>query len=327
MVAFRQKLTQKTWIDRRRKVRWQAGVKRLLLMVIGTFLSATGYVMFQLPLHISAGGLSGVALIINSYIDFPIGVIFWFLNIPMIILGFFYLERWSFVGRTTIGVTLMSIFIDLLNYWLPRLIEPYPLTDDLMLATVFAGVVSGIGSGLIFRSGGTSGGTSVMARVIQKYTGMPLSQVYFFTDGLIIAAMGIVFGWENALAGLVMLFIFGMAADYALEGASNTRTLTIITKHPQLISRGIINHIGKGTSYWEITGGFTGENRYMVMTTIYRSQLTDALDLISEVDPHSFVTVGVSHHALGEGFMPLKKSVKAEGQPEIALKPLLEETT
>lgn len=324
MISIRLKRT--SYFSSNRRIRWQATAKRFLLMFIGTFLAALGYVMFQLPLHISAGGLSGIALIINSYIDFPIGMIFWFLNIPMIVLGYFYLERWTFVGRTLIGVTLMSIFIDVLNYWLPRFVNPYPLTDDLMLATVFAGVIGGIGGGIIFRSGGTSGGTSVMARVIQKYSGMPLSQVYFITDGLIIALMGVVFGWENALAGLVMLFIYGLAADYALEGASNTRTLTIITQKPKIISQAVINHLQKGTSYWEITGGFTGETRYMVMTTIYRSQLTDALDLISEVDPHSFVTVGVSHHALGVGFMPLKKSVKAEGQPEIvALDPAASE--
>lgn len=296
---------------------WRSSGKRLLTMIIGTFLASLGYVLFQLPLHISAGGLSGIALIINSYVDFPVGIIYWLLNIPMIALGYFYLERWAFVGRTLLGVTLMSFFIDLLNFWLPIWINPFPLTDDLMLATVFAGVIGGLGGGLIFRAGATSGGTNVLARVVQKYTGMPLSQVYFITDGAIIAAMGLVFGWENALAGLVMLFIFGLAADYALEGASNTRTLTIITKNPRAINSAVISYLNKGISFWEVVGGYTGEPRYMVMTTIYRSQLTDALDLISDIDPQAFVTVGISHHALGGGFMPLKKSLKREGQPTL----------
>ena len=163
---------------------------------------------------------------------------------------------------------------------------------------------------MIYRSGGTMGGTGVLARVVQKKTGLPLSQVYLIDDGAIILALGIVFGWENALFGLMMLFLNGLASDYALEGASNTRTVTVVTRWPQEVNQAIMQHLQRGVSFWEVTGGYTGETRYMLQTTIYRSQVTEVRGVISAADADAFVTIGISHQALGAGFIPLLKGSK-----------------
>ena len=152
---------------------------RTIFLLVGTVMVAAGYVMFQIPFNIVAGGLTGLALIINAFTDWPIGVMYWIMNIPMLILGFKYLGRWPFLIRTIIAVTLFSALTDWLPTILPDLISPYPVTDNLLLATIYGGIVGGIGAGLLFRAGATVGGTSIIGRVLQNKTGLPLSQTIF----------------------------------------------------------------------------------------------------------------------------------------------------
>jgi uncharacterized membrane-anchored protein YitT (DUF2179 family) len=286
----------------------QREIPRTLFLVVGTFLLAFGYVMFQVPFNIVAGGLSGLALIINSFTGWPIGVMYWVMNIPMFILGFMYLGRWSFLIRTIIAVTIFSFLIDWLQIILPPLMTPYPVTDNLLLATIYGGIIGGIGSGLLYRAGGTVGGTSIIGRILQNKTGMPLSQTYFFADGIIILLAGIFFGWEIALYGLLMMFISGLASDYTLEGPSTTRIATIITNSPQEVSDALLDELHRGVSYWEITGAYTGQQHYMLTCTVSRPQVSRVRHIIADVDPDAFVTISMGHNALGEGFTRLRKT-------------------
>ena len=280
---------------------------RTILLIIGPFLLAVGYVLFQVPFNIVAGGLSGLSLIINSFTGWPIGIMYWIMNIPMFILGFIYLGRWPFLIRTLIAVTIFSFLIDWLQIILPTLVTPYPVTDNLLLATIYGGIIGGIGAGLLYRAGGTVGGTSIIGRILQNKTGLPLSQAYFFADGIIILLAGIVFGWEMALYGLLMMFIGGLASDYTLEGPSTTRIATVITNYPQEVSNTLLTELGRGVSYWKITGAFTGEQHYMLTCTVSRPQVSQVRRIISNADPNAFVTISMGHNALGEGFTRLRK--------------------
>lgn len=281
-------------------------VRRAFLLVFGTVLVSIGYATFQVPHNIAAGGISGLGIIIHHFTGFPVGLVFWVLNLPLLILGFFYLGRWSFVARTLVSATIFSMCTDLLIHFLPIIYPQFPLTNDLLLNTIYGGIVGGIGGGFIYRAGGTMGGTGIIGRVIQNKTGKPLSQVYFYTDGFIIALAGIVFGWEIALYAFLVLFLNGMASDYTLEGPSSTRTATIITNEPQVVAAALFESLQRGVSYWEITGAFTGEKRYLVFCTVSRPQVNDLKHAVAQADPNAFVTIGVSHDALGFGFNKLK---------------------
>jgi uncharacterized membrane-anchored protein YitT (DUF2179 family) len=281
---------------------------RAIFLILGTVLIAFGYVMFQVSFNIVAGGLSGVALIINHFTAWPIGVMYWIMNIPMFILGYIYLGRWPFLIRTIIAVTIFSFLIDSLQVVLPNLIAPYPVTENPLLATIYGGIIGGIGSGLLYRAGATVGGTSIVGRILQVKTGMPLSQTYFFADGAIIILAGFVFGWELALYGLLMMFISGLASDYTLEGPSTTRIATIITNHPQAVSDSLLTELHRGVSYWEITGAYTGQQHYMLTCTVSRPQVSQIRRVIADADPDAFVTISMGHNALGEGFARLRKT-------------------
>ncbi|MBK8903265.1 MAG: YitT family protein [Anaerolineaceae bacterium] len=281
-----------------------------LLMVVGACMAAFGYAMFQVPFNIAAGGVSGISIIVNHYVGWPVGLLFWLLNLPLLVLGFFYLGRWSFLLRTLVAATIFSIATDAFVAYMPHLLTQYPLTNDLLLTTIYGGIVGGIGGGLIYRAGGTMGGTGIIGRIIQKKTGQPLSQVYFYTDGLTILAAGVVFGWEIALYAFLMLFLNGLASDYTLEGPSSARTATIITNHPQAVIDELMVNLHRGVSYWEVTGGFTGQKRYLVQTTITRPQVNELKQVVARIDPGAFVTIGVSHEAMGAGFTPMPANVE-----------------
>lgn len=275
------------------------------LMVVGAGMVAFAYAMFQVPYNIAAGGVSGISIILNHFMGWPVGLLYWLLNLPLLVLGFFYLGRWDFLLRTLVASTIFSIATDFFVAYMPQWLSQYPLTNDLLLTTIYGGIVGGIGGGLIYRSGGTMGGTGIIGRIIQMKTGQPLSQVYFYTDGFTIILAGVVFGWNIALYGFLMLFLNGLASDYTLEGPSSARTATIITNHPQAVIDELMVHLHRGVSYWEVTGGFTGQKRFLVQTTVTRPQVGEVKRAVARIDPEAFLTIGVSHEAMGAGFTPL----------------------
>ncbi len=287
-------------------------LKLLPLLILGTLIAAFGFAVFLAPHNLSAGGITGVALIINNYTGWPVGTLFLLLNLPLIAIGYRRLGRWPFVRRTLLAAVLFALFTDLFSWLMPQLLDPFPLTDDLLLSSIYGGLTGGFGAGLVFRTGSTTGGTTIIGRLIQQRTGMPLSQSYIYTDGLILIAMGLVFGWQTTLYGLLILIVNGLTADFALEGASVTRVANIVTNHPKELSSVLISRFGRGVSYWPIIGGYTGRTRYMVTCTIYRSQMRDVEEVVAGVDPYAFVTISIGQRAFGEGFVPLDK--KESGQ-------------
>lgn len=285
---------------------WEAS-RRLFTLIVGSVLSALGYALFLVPFNIAAGGVSGTSIIINHFTGWPVGVLYFVMNIPLLVLGFFYLGRWRFIWKTLVAVLLFSTLSDVFILYLPRWLEQYPLNQDTLLNAVYGGIIGGIGGGFIYRFGGTMGGTSILGRIIQQKTGAPLSQIFLYTDGIVIFAAGLVFGWQLSLYALLTLFLSGLASDYTLEGPSSVRTATIITDNPQAVSQALIQTLGRGVSQWEITGGYTGQSHSMIFCTVYRPQVNELKRVVAEVDKKAFVVIGTAHQALGFGFTPLSK--------------------
>jgi uncharacterized membrane-anchored protein YitT (DUF2179 family) len=236
---------------------------------------------------------------------------FLIMNIPLMILGFRYLGRWRFLTYTIVAVIAFSVASDVFIYWLPKVMETYPVTDDMLLSAIYAGIIFGIGSGIIFRMDGTIGGTNVTGRIIQMKTGLPLSQVYIYTDGTIIFIAGLIFGWESALHAMLTLFFAGIATDFVIEGPSFIRTITIVTDRPEEVAKVLLYGLKRGASEWRVTGSYTGKSHSMVFCTIYRSQVNELKQLIANVDENAFVVIGKGHQALGMGFMRLGRNSRA----------------
>ena len=210
------------------------------------------------------------------------------------------------MSQTIVAVLVFSIATNVFTDYLPQWLTNYPINDDILLNAIYGGILGGIGGGLLYRIGGTLGGTSIISRILRRRTGIPLSQVFLYTDGIVILAGGLVFGWEIVLYGFLTLFLNGLATDYMLEGPSVVRTVTIITDQPEAVSQALLNDLQRGVSRWEVTGMYTGRPHSMLMCTVYRSQVQALRQVVSETDNQAFVTIGTAHQALGEGFRPLK---------------------
>lgn len=293
------------------------GIHRIIYnqiwIAIGSVLAALGFSLFQVPFNLVAGGAGGIAIIINYFTGFPVGILYMLLNIPLLVIGFKYLGKWHFIFSTVLSVIVFSVSADFFGYYLPGALEEFPITNDLLLNALYAGIVFGIGSGIVFRFGGTIGGTSILGRIINNKTGFPLSQSYFFTDGFIILMAGVIFGWELALLALITLFFTGFASDFMLEGVSQVRTVTIITNKPDELKHEMMHKLRRGISQWNITGGYSNNEYTMMFCTVGRSQIQDIKTIVSEINPEAFMVIGIAQQARnGHGFKLLKNPKKRE---------------
>lgn len=270
-----------------------------LWISFGAALAAFGYVLFQLPYNLAAGGITGLGIIINHIWGFSPGLFFFLANIPLFVLGFFTLGRWQFIGSSVWAVIAFSISTEYFTNNMPVLFGEMPITEDKLLASIYAGLLFGIGTGIIYRYGGTMGGTSIPARIIYNKFGFPLSQSYLFTDVGVIFLAGAVFSWELALLALLTLLLTGMATDFVLEGTSQVRTLLIVSENPDPIRYALIHEMQRGVTTWEVAGGYSGTKRTMIYCTVLRSRIYDVKHIISRVDPNAFMVVGVSQQTWG----------------------------
>ncbi len=285
-----------------RKFSW-ADLGDFLLIFAGALLQALAIRLFLVPANLVSGGVSGLAQIINFYTGWPIGLMVFIGNVPLFLLGWRFLGGPRFALRTAVAIVVVSFSIDALAPLLPA----DGITQDMVLNALYGAVMSGIGYGLVYRGRGTSGGTDILARILNHWRGISLSQSYLITDSVIILLAGLTFGWENALYALIVLYASGIAAEAITEGSNVVRTAMVVTDHPEQISTRILNDMERGVTVIDATGAYTGEPRTLLYCVISRSEVVQIKDLIRQEDPHAFIVIGQAHEVLGEGFRPLHR--------------------
>lgn len=283
------------------KITWKT-VQDYSLVLVGALVQALAMRLFLVPGQLVSGGISGAAQIVNHFVDFPIGVMVFLGNAPLFILGWRYLGGKRFALRTAIAVGAFSLFTDLLTLVIPAA----GVTQDNVLNTVFGAILYGAGLGLVYRGQGTSGGSDILGRILNRRFGISISMAYMITDSLVVLAGGFAFSWEKALYGLGVIYISGLAAEAVSEGQSVYRTAIIVTSaHEQVMSE-IMTELERGVTVLSGTGGYTGESRPVLYCVITRSEVNQLKELVKEIDPQALVVIGSAHEVLGEGFRELK---------------------
>lgn len=275
------------------------------LVMLGALIQAIGLMIFLVPANLASGGVSGIAQLVNFYTGWPIGLMVFVGNIPLFGLGWRFLGGRSFALRTAFAIATFSFFADALP-WLP-FFPSQGLTDDLVLNALYGAVVSGIGYALVYRGRGTSGGSDILARILNHYRGIPMTQSYLLTDTAVILGAGFIFGWKAALYAVITLYVSGLVVDTVMEGGSTVRTAMIVTGEPQSIIDQIMNELGRGVTVLPGTGAYTGTSRPILYCVVSRSEVQMLKTIVQEADPRAFMVVGAAHEALGEGFAPFKK--------------------
>lgn len=287
-------------------------IRDYVLIIIAALIQALSLRLFFIPADLASGGVSGISQLINHFTGWPIGLMILIGNIPLFALGWRFLGGYRFAVRTAVAIFMYSIFTDLLprtplfgsNGAGTALIDD--LQGDIFLSSLYGAIVSGVGYGLVYRARGTSGGSDILARILNHYRGIPMTQSYLMVDTVVILGAGFVFGWKEALYAMIALYVSGLVADATLEGGGTVRTAMIVTREADSISRRVLEELQRGVTVLEGTGAYTGENRPVLYCVITRSEVATLKAIVNEADPRAFMVIGVAHEAMGEGFMPLK---------------------
>ena len=283
-----------------------ASVRDYALVLAGALVEAIALRLFLVPANLASGGISGISQLINHYTGWPIGLMVFTGNLPLFLLGWRYLGGRSFLMRTAVAVTAYSLFTDLL------LAVPFfpknGLTDDLVLNSLYGAVAMGIGYGLVYRAQGTSGGSDILARILNRWRGIPMTQSYLMTDTLVVLAAGFVFGWQRALYALIVLYVSGLVVDSTLEGAGTVRTAMIITDQAEVVAGRILSEMERGVTILNGTGAYTDEARSVLYCVVNRPEVQQLKTIVHGTDPKAFMVIGQAHEALGEGFQAFKKA-------------------
>ncbi|MGC9519518.1 MAG: YitT family protein [Desulfuromonadaceae bacterium] len=279
------------------------GLPRVILyqlgIAFGAVIAAFGYSMFMVPFNLAAGGIGGLGVIGAHFTGWSPSLLYMLMNLPLMVLGFIQLGRFRFLFSCVLSIVTFSIAAEAFSAFMPRNMHTFPITQDLLLNSIYGGLFFGLGVGIVFRYGGNFGGTVIPARILHNKTGYPLSQTFFYMDGGIILLAGFVFGWELAMLGMLSLFVGGMATDFVLEGVSQVRTITIVSDNPTMLKHAILSDLGRGISYWEVTGGYSDRKYTMLFCTITRAQVQDLKAIVADNDPDAFLVVGVAQQAVG----------------------------
>ena len=300
MSAPRQPLPQnparKPWFE----FSWKTA-RDYAFLLIGSLIQALALRLFLVPALIVSGGISGAAQLINHYTQWPIGAMVFIGNLPLFLLGWRYLGGPRFALRTAFSVLIFSLLTDLLTLFIPA----QGIVTDLFLNTLYGGLLLGLGLGIVYRGQGTSGGSDILARVLNERLHISITQAYLLTDAIVVLAAGFAFGWDRALYGLVMIYVSGLAAEGASEGTDVFRTALIVTTNPEVVSQNILEVMERGVTILNGAGGYTGEQRPVLYCVVTRAEVNQLKALVREADPKAFMVIGMAHEALGEGFKPL----------------------
>lgn len=265
-------------------------------ILLGVFLTAVGLDMFLVPNKIAAGGVSGIATIIYYVAHFPVGVTMLAINVPLFLLGIKQLGL-QFAIRSLFGTITLSLMIDLLAPVLP-----VP-THNPLLASIYGGIITGVGIGIVFRSKGTTGGTDLAAAIINNYMKLSVGVVLFVIDASVILAAGVAFkSAELALYALITVFLTSRVIDIVLEGFSYAKAALIISEKPEEVSQIIMDKLDRGVTALKGKGMFTGSDKDVILSVVTRSEIAVLKEYVHQIDPHAFVILTDVHEVLGEGF-------------------------
>lgn len=273
-------------------------LKNILLILLGAAIMSFGLVNFNMQNKLAEGGFTGITLLFYFLFKWNPSYTNLLLNIPLFFIGWKLLGRNAFL-YTIVGTVGVSIFL-----WIfQRYTVDMPLKNDLTLAALFAGVFTGIGLGIIFRSGGTTGGVDIIARLVHKYYGWGMGKTMFLFDACVISISLVTYlNYKQAMYTLVAVFVGARVIDFMQEGAYSARGAMIISEKNEQIAKKIMEEMDRGVTVLRGYGSYTKNDREVLYCVVAKNELIRLKNLITAVDPHAFISITVVHDVHGEGF-------------------------
>lgn len=270
-------------------------VKNILLIIAGAFIFAVGINYLAIPNKLSEGGVIGITIVTYYYWGWSPGITNLIINAILIIAGYKLLDKRSML-YTFPGIFFCSLFLYLTE-------KPIiPVTDNPLLAAIFAGLLVGIGIGLVFLSGGTTGGSAIIARLFNKYLGWSLGKAMLILDIVVILASSFIIGVEKTMYTFIAVYIGARTVDYIVDGLNTKRAVTIITNHTEAIAQKITGDMNRGATILHGHGAYTKSPKEVLYVIIGKQELMRLKSLVQETDPEAFFVIHEVHEVFGRGF-------------------------
>jgi uncharacterized membrane-anchored protein YitT (DUF2179 family) len=272
--------------------------KNALLILLGCAIMGLAYALFLIPHHFVPGGVSGIAIILNYFAGLPVGALIMVLNVPIFLLGLKTMGK-KYVLNSLAGMVVSSVFIDLFH----EVLRLPSATDNAVLASIYGGVMLGVGLGIVFRGRASTGGSDIIGMVLSKYTGMSLGYGIMVTDFVVISASGLALGsLEAPLYGYIVLFLSTKVIDMILEGWNYSKLVIITSTRTEEISAYILRGLDRSGTALRSRSLYLNREGEIILTVIHRKQLSDLRMFIKKTDPDAFVIINDTYDVLGRGF-------------------------
>ena len=268
-------------------------VKNLLFLTIGAIITAFALESFLVPNNIIDGGVIGISMIVSHITKLNLGLLILIINTPFIIMAFKKMGA-KFVVQTVYANIILAVFLNLFHY--------YKVGGDLLLSTVFGGIILGFGVGVILKHEGSLDGTEMLSLVVARRFGCSVGEFIMGINVFIYLAAGKVFSWESAMYSIMTYFIASKVIDMVMEGLNSSKSVRIISDEATAIGQALIEKLDISVTYLQGIGGYTGQDKDLIYCVISRLELPKMLDIIKEIDSNAFVSVVDVHEVYGGRF-------------------------
>lgn len=258
-------------------------IMRAVAITIGAILMAVGLEIFLVPNQVVDGGVTGISIMLSHLTGFRLGIFLFLLNLPFVYIGYKQMGK-TFAISTVYGIIILSIFTTLLHH-VPA------FTDDILLATIFGGMILGIGVGIVIRNGGALDGTEILSLVITKKVPFSVGQIIMFINIFILGAAGFVFTWDRAMYSLLAYVIAAKAIDTVVEGLEESKSVWIISDAAEEIGETINARLGRGVTYLRGEGAYTGDEKKVIFCIITRLEESKLTTIVDHIDSSAFLAI------------------------------------
>ena len=270
-------------------------VKEYIIVALACVVMAFNINYFFVGNKLAEGGVSGLSLIIHYLSNIDVSYLYFALNIPLIILAYIFLGK-NFLLKTFFATFVLSVFLKVFASFS----EPL---DDILLAAIFGGAINGIAIGIVFYAGGSTGGMDIVAKIVNKYTGIPISRILLTTDFIVLSIVAVIFGKVIFMYTLISLVISSKMIDIIQVGIYSAKGVTIITTKEDEIRKRIMEETKRGITLIDAKGGYTQKEIGMLYCVVGQYQLIRVKTIVKEVDPSAFMIVADVHEVIGNGFL------------------------
>lgn len=272
--------------------------KDFVFITIGIILVAAGMHYFLIPNDLAAGGVSGLGIVLNYYLGISVGLLMIIMNIILLVIAFIVIGT-DFGGKTIYASVGLSGAV-----WILEKVSPVKksITGDLMLELIFGILISGVGMAMVFYQNASTGGTDIIAKILNKFFHINLGMALLFSDFFITLLAGVTFGLKIGMYAVLGVIINSYVIDSAIEGLNICKEVIVISPKSKEIKRFIIEELERGATIYKAEGAYTNETREVITTVVDRRQFVKLKIFIQNIDKEAFVTVKNVHETLGEGF-------------------------